>query len=350
MTGVMAAAVTAAPRPTPPRGPCRAALHHASAQPCHPLHAGRRPAPPAHLIAASRPLLHPPAAQPHRARASSTTPSPTPPPSVTAAQAAASTRPPRFYTSAPLLDTLPPSSTLALDADESKHASKVLRLKPGDAVELCDGRGRIVPGVVAGDDGGKSLLVRTTSPPSLLPLRAPRWTLAVAASGLSRGGRDDWLVEKAVELGAAGLWPLATSRAPWLVKSGDGDGVPGRWERVAKASMKQSLRAHGLEWTAPAAVGSKSVLDAVAAAPLALVCAAGGAPIAQVLADARAAGKLTDAVSQPCLLFVGPEGDFTPDEVGGLIGAGAVAVGLGSTRLRVETAAVAGLAAVMLMV
>lgn len=94
---------------------------------------------------------------------------------------------------------------------------------------------------------------------------------------------------------------------------------------------------------------TSSLADIVAAAPLALVGLEGAPPVAQVLRDEAAAirqANLPDA--KPGLLLVGPEGDFTPEELEALIAAGAKPVGLGPNRLRVETAAVAMLAAATL--
>ena len=259
---------------------------------------------------------------------------------------------------------LSPGASLALDQEDAKHA-RVLRLREGAAVEVCDGLGRVAAGVVGA--GGRApgrpppaLTITLTTPPALAPWAGPAWVLAVAAGGgLSRGGRDDWMVEKAVELGAAGVWPLGTARAPWRGGDGGGGGgggsdgpIPPRWARVARSAVKQSLRAHGLTWTAPAPVDGPVVAAAVAAAPLALVAAAGAPPLAAVLGEWRGGGgdrAAGDPRLRPCLFFVGPEGDFTGEEVAALVAAGARPVGLGPHRLRVETAAVAGLAGVLLL-
>ena len=91
--------------------------------------------------------------------------------------------------------------------------------------------------------------------------------------------------------------------------------------------------------------------ERVAAAPLALVAAAGGAPVRRVLEGFEASGTLAAAGAAgapPALLLVGPEGDFTPAELGALADAGGTLVGLGERRLRVETAAMALLAAATL--
>jgi len=79
-----------------------------------------------------------------------------------------------------------------------------------------------------------------------------------------------------------------------------------------------------------AAVPVAALAARVAAAPLALAAAAGGAPVAAALAGAAGSGALAAAAAPgapPALLLVGPEGDFTPDELGALLAAGATAVG-----------------------
>lgn len=180
-----------------------------------------------------------------------------------------------------------------------------------------------------------------------------------------QGGRTEWLVEKAAELGAAELVPLTTARSSpqggaaasskytGKRKKGrdDGDGEsggeqyqPGRLERVATAAMKQSLRTHGLQLAAPTQL--EEFLPRVASARLALVAAAGGAPAARVLQE-----RLDSAQPQSSgehILMVGPEGDWTPEELDALHTAGAVPVGLGHLRLRAETAAIALLSVALL--
>lgn len=79
---------------------------------------------------------------------------------------------------------------------------------------------------------------------------------------------------------------------------------------------------------------------------VALVAAAGGVPVAAALAQLRLERPV--AAARGGLLLVGPEGDFTQTELKALVRAGAVPVGLGTNRLRVETAALALLAAALL--
>ncbi|GBF90968.1 ribosomal RNA small subunit methyltransferase E [Raphidocelis subcapitata] len=270
-------------------------------------------------------------------------------------------QPPRFY--APELPPAPGRS-VQLGAEEARHAARALRLRPGDALELCDGRGGVVLCELVASEKG-SATVCALEPPRALSWRGPRFVLAAGCLGLP-GGRADWLVEKATELGAASLVPLITDRsqsgsarskfrtrgkgpadaAAAEAEAAAADFRPaGRLERLAAAAMKQAQRAHALELRAPAAL--RELLPAVAAAPVALVAAGGAPPVLRQLeaAAARGGGGVEAWDGRECWLFIGPEGDFTPDEMGALVEAGARPVGLGPHRLRTETAAMAALAA-----
>jgi len=280
-----------------------------------------------------------------------------------AAREAQASRLHRFYVDDPL-----PSSggTFHLGREESRHATKALRLKPGDRLEVCDGAGGLVIAELVGMEGsgrdGGVAAVAAVEEVRRIPFAGPRWDVAVACGSL-KGGRADWLVEKCSELGAASLIPTLTERSNSVGGSSqdkkgarkkgkdDGDdddtersGREGRWERVAAASAKQCLRRHRLAVRPPANV--TQLCEAVRRAPVALLCAAGAPPLREVMsaADTRM-GDDVDAgyygEDGGGVLIVGPEGDFTPEEVELLVAAGARPVGLGPLRLRVETAAVA---------
>ena len=139
-----------------------------------------------------------------------------------------------------------------------------------------------------------------------------------------------------------------------------------RWRRVAVAAVKQSLRLHGVAVSSPVSVADVCALLAQGDVQ-AFVASEGGIPVLQAFDDARlrreveqgSAGSAelpphADGASprvhyaERILLLVGPEGDFTAGEVQKLIHAGAVIVGLGSHRLRTETAAMTMLSAYLL--
>lgn len=105
--------------------------------------------------------------------------------------------------------------------------------------------------------------------------------------------------------------------------------------------MKQCLRVHALSLAAPTSVGQ--LCARIRAADAALVATAGAPPLAQV-----AAALPRGQQPRHGILCIGPEGDWTPEELAALVAAGARPVGLGDLRLRSETAAVALLSYVRL--
>ena len=298
---------------------------------------------------------------------------------VAAAREAQTNRYHRFYVDEPLP---PAGGVVLLGRDESKHAMKALRLKPGDFLEVCDGVGGVGVGQLIGtepsEEGGRkgardaAAAAVALDAVATAPFGGPEWHLVVACGGL-KGGRADWLVEKSAELGAASLVPLKTERSPTVgpdrgdrkgnkgkggrgrrdagnaAEDGDDDddaslsGREGRWSRVASAASKQCLRAHALRIAPPLAFDH--LLERVRSADVALLAAAGAPPLRRVMEEnAERFGK--EKRNAGGLLLVGPEGDFTDEELARLAEAGAVAVGLGPLRLRVETAAVAIMACV----
>jgi len=291
-----------------------------------------------------------------------------------AAREAQAARLHRFYVDEPLPES---GGTVYLDRDESRHAVRALRLKPGDALEVCDGRGGVMTAELVGmeGDGGRDAgvaAVASVGEVRRAPFAGPRWHVVVACGGL-KGGRADWLVEKCAELGAASLVPLLTERSPTVggaerdksnkEKHGRGKGKgtsarrgnkqaaaddddavktgrEARWARVAAAASKQCLRAHALDVASP--ISFETLVTRVRDAPVTYLAAAGAPPLREVLAASVSVGARSEADGPSGgLLVVGPEGDFTDEEVAALVEAGARPVGLGPLRLRVETAAVA---------
>lgn len=113
--------------------------------------------------------------------------------------------------------------------------------------------------------------------------------------------------------------------------------------------MKQCLRAHRMQVLPACSVAE--LCSRIPSADAALVGVAGAPPLQQHVAAAAAlhrdgalVGSGTGPARQRGLLIIGPEGDFTPEELAALLAAGAAPVGLGPLRLRAETAAVSILA------
>lgn len=220
-----------------------------------------------------------------------------------------------------------------LPPDQARHARTVLRLEPGAAVELFDGRGKVAEGAIA-SVARKGVSVDVES----VAVHARPRPLVHVAFAIPRPKRLDWLLEKASELAAASLRAVVFKHS---VAGGDQltDSKRRRWQGHCLAAAKQS----GLNFLPE--LGRTLRL----AEYLALVGARGDlrllgdiAPDAAPLAGAVASAPAPDNVH----LLIGPEGGLTGDERAGALEVGFVPVRLGATTLRIETAAVALLAAV----
>ncbi len=202
---------------------------------------------------------------------------------------------------------------LTLDTPTAHRVRDVWRLRTGATLAVFDGAGHERAATVAAA-ARDVVALRLGAPLPALPEPPVPLTLACA---FPRGGRGDWLVEKATELGVAQLLPLAADRSVLQ----PGPGRYDRWRRIAVEAAEQCGRA--------------------------VVPALGGAPppgALVVVADPRATRSAREALAAFPLpaaiaLFVGPEGGWTAGELQRFEATGALAVTLGPRVLRVETAA-----------
>lgn len=212
-----------------------------------------------------------------------------------------------------------------LGADESRHLSRVCRLGVGDVVEIFDGKGQaVLARVVKVENNGVELLA--AGPP--LPERPAPFSLTLATA-VPKGERFDWLVEKATELGIERLIPIMTERSVAL----PGSPKLERLRRAIIAASKQCRRNRLMILDPPIPWNHLAGLHP---ASLRFLADPHGIPPSQWPAIAPA---------QSVILAVGPEGGFTPAEVAAASHAGWIAISLGSTTLRIETAGLAGCAA-----
>lgn len=222
-----------------------------------------------------------------------------------------------------------------LDEAESKHLSAAMRAKAGDRIELLDGEGsRGIAEVAAAHK--KRTTVRILSRETASPF-APRRILAQA---LVREQKMDWLIQKAVELGAHEIWPLRTEHAVVKIAPEDAAKKAGRWQAIALAACKQS----GNPWMpriAPA-MGMGAALAALPPGSAACFGALqeGAVPLPEYF------GRLRREKCGQIAAFIGPEGDFSAGEVAALRAAGVQPVTFGPIVFRVETAALFILSAV----
>lgn len=226
---------------------------------------------------------------------------------------------------------------LMLMAEEAHHALNVLRLAAGAEVELFDGRGSVAKGRIV--EAKKAKVVIEVAGRWKIDDRAgPLIHLALA---IPKGKRLDWLLEKATELGAASLTPVLFERSVAGMFAGK---LPTptrqRWLAHCVAAAKQS----GLNWLPELRdpLPLEELLEHDITGPdgyvgIVGVVDGGSRPVKAVLAGAPAGRDI-------CLL-VGPEGGMTKAELTAAFEAGFAPGRLGQTTLRVETAAIALLAA-----
>jgi 16S rRNA (uracil1498-N3)-methyltransferase len=228
---------------------------------------------------------------------------------------------------------LPPAEA-PLPPAEAHHAAHVLRLREGDAVELFDGRGRTAEARIARVRRGEvTLAVGAVHGPAARP--EPRVCLAFA---IPKGTRLDWLLEKAAELGVARLAPVRFTHS--VAGAGEFSAAKrSRWLGHCIAAAKQS----GFAWL-------PEIEDPLPLADLLVPPQAGlfGDLDADALSVPQAVAQLRGGAAVGGLtVVVGPEGGLTGDERAALHAAGLLPVRLGRTTLRIETAAVALVAAVV---
>jgi 16S rRNA (uracil1498-N3)-methyltransferase len=222
-----------------------------------------------------------------------------------------------------VVDDLSPD-VLSLEGSEARHLVRVLRARVGEEYLATDGRGARAEVVVRGFGRASAeleVVARRSEPPP-----ARRLWVATACDA----PRMEWLCEKAAELGAWGLLPIATGRGGQRVD---------RLRRVARAALGQALGAYSLQVSAPAP------LETILAGPPGgppwqgrVWADPGGSPIAAVQGrELAGAGDL--------LLVAGPPFGFSTAERASLVASGGpIRVDLGPQRLRSETAALALLA------
>jgi len=217
----------------------------------------------------------------------------------------------------------------ALEASEAHYLTAVLRLAPGEVLEVFDGEGGAHEALLAGDAAGLTLEL---GPRHDAPAPAAKVHLAFA---LARGERCDLAVQKATEVGVARLTPFQAARSVVKLDAARGAERARRWQRIAAEAARQCGRADVPVVDAPGTLAA-----ALAAAPpgfrTLLFYEAGGEPVAEAV-DPAATGHL---------LVVGPEGGFTPEEVAAALAAGARLASLGPRILRFETAAIVAAALV----
>lgn len=215
----------------------------------------------------------------------------------------------------------------ALAGDEAVHCARVMRVKPGEEIVVFDGAGRSATAEVISvsrDQVGLALGEAETWP-------QPKARL-VLVQAVIKGKAMDWLIQKAVELGASAIQPLITERC--VVKLTEAKAR--KWRRAALEACKQCRQPFLPEIAEPTTLAS--FLESRPEG-LRLVASLSNPkrPLREVVEE--------QAESPVIHYVVGPEGDFSPQELADLTAADFQPVDLGPQTMRSETAALFGLSA-----
>lgn len=212
-------------------------------------------------------------------------------------------------------------STGLLPEDEARHCIKVLRSRPGDMLTVIDGKSNRFSCRLLDDNPRHAtveILEKTAVP------KAWNTEITVAVAPTKNMDRMEWLTEKLTEIGVDRIIPLLcrhSERKEIKVE---------RLQRIAVSAMKQSLKAT-LPEISPM-TGLKQVIETVS--PQQRFIAYCDPTIPRKLLTREYAPQ-----SKSAIILIGPEGDFSPEEIRMALDSGYTPVTLGDNRLRTETAA-----------
>ena len=208
-----------------------------------------------------------------------------------------------------------------LPEEESRHCTRVLRLQEGAELKLVDGKGAMFSGRIA-EVHPKRTLIHLIACSDAYGKRNHYLHLAVAPT--KNTDRFEWFVEKATEAGIDEITPLICARSERKEIKTE------RLGKVAVSAMKQSLKAY-----LPRINPAISFHEFVGKQPY-------GRPFIAHCMDGEK-GFLTDLLQagEPAVVLIGPEGDFSAEEIAKAQEQGYQSISLGTARLRTETAALA---------
>lgn len=210
---------------------------------------------------------------------------------------------------------------------EIHHLKNVLRMKKGDRLELFNGQGEEVSGTIESLTALEVVVLIVARH----PVKVNALTVVLACA-VPKKAKFETIVEKCTELGVDEIIPLRTARTEVIWKEDKGQRKSLRYQTIAVNAAKQSART-----TVPMVQEQKSfreVINSLDQKSLGLIpCLTGKR---KLLKDAI---KKTSDFSK-IVVLIGPEGDFTPQEVEDALKSGFVPVSLGETTLKVDTAAI----------
>jgi 16S rRNA (uracil1498-N3)-methyltransferase len=209
-----------------------------------------------------------------------------------------------------------------LDENESRHCIKALRMGKGSPVKLIDGKGNLFEGIIRDPDPRRCSITVTGSFPDF---ERRDYRLHIAISPLKNPDRFEWFIEKSVEIGVDIITPIICHNTEKTRIKEE------RINNLIISAMKQSLKA------------SRTILNPVSSFRDFI---SNQTTAIRMIAHCNSAverKKISEILSanEDTLILIGPEGDFSEEEIRQAIDNKYFSVHLGSSRLRTETAGVA---------
>jgi 16S rRNA (uracil1498-N3)-methyltransferase len=215
------------------------------------------------------------------------------------------------------------SKTNCLPDDESYHAIRVLRLKKDALIYMVDGLGGFYEGTIQSQDPSATIVKIIKEQQNY---NARDYRLHILLAPTKNVDRFEFFLEKAVEIGVDEITPLVCEHSERYKLRDD------RLERIIISAMKQSYKAF------------KPRLNPLTSFSSAIESASGINGIAHCESNSKIhINKFLEKVKEirrDIGLFIGPEGDFSSDEIQAAENKGFIGISLGSSRLRTETAGV----------
>ena len=210
---------------------------------------------------------------------------------------------------------------VTFDKEESRHIIKVLRMKEGDAFKITNGKGSFFNAEIVSANP-KGCLVRILSEEIQMPLP---YQLHLVVAPTKLNDRYEWFLEKATEIGVSEITPIICDHSERKTIKTE------RYEKILQSAMKQSLKAELPILNK--AVSFKEFLNSDNKYDD-LKC------IAHCEETDKKSLKSILLPQNKTTILIGPEGDFSPEEIDLAKKAGYIPVTLGESRLRTETAAI----------
>ena len=216
-------------------------------------------------------------------------------------------------------EILETTKEIIFDKIESSHIVRVLRKKEGDILHITNGKGWLFDAkiVIANDKKCLASIIKTHIKP-----KPWNYYLHIAIAPTKMNDRMEWFIEKATEIGIDEITPIICSNSERRVVNLD------RFEKIMQSAMKQSLK-----YTLPKLNEAQTFSAFIVQKMDGKIC------IAHCEEQEKNILKAIIKPSEKVTILIGPEGDFSSEEIKKALAKNYLPISLGESRLRTETAA-----------